>query len=454
MRVTVRVRPLDEALRALHNAIGGPMVPLYENVRVTASEKGLVVDATDLEIWLERVVEEAQVDEPGIALIPYRRLQGVVARLPRDESVTLSITQTESAEESVLQWSTGEARLFTENPGDFPVRMAMPGDGVVEVEPDSLLYMLRHTAFAAAPERGRFMINGVHLKINADGGCRACATDTARLAMVQCSLVNPGRMTAEWFVPLRAVRDLEALAEASSGRVRLGAIGQAPETAKEGKDETPEPRYLVAESWAGRWLAAVMDGNFPEYDEVMATARKRAKHTATFHPPWLLAGVKAAMSVSTEENVMVQLTFSKGGVRLEVDSANVGKAHVDVSATWDGQQRSVGFRGDLLAELLKAAGDHLLKMKFGGAHDVAVFERGPAVMYLLAPCTKEEAEGQPEPPKARQAEGGSAADGAPKAEKEAGPNPGGGTEKKRSPKRRPRKQTNPKAKKQLVKKES
>ena len=146
---------------------------MLSGVRMTASETGHVtIEATDLESYV-CMSRPATVSEPGTAIIPARKLAGLLSSLRGQVKVETT--------DAVATIRCGRGRYTLPVYGeDYPD--AQPFTGGASVYADILREAVAAvSSCCCAPNSGRAILEGVHVRI-ADGQLTATATDGRRLA--------------------------------------------------------------------------------------------------------------------------------------------------------------------------------------------------------------------------------------------------------------------------------
>ena len=342
--------------------------PLYRNVKVQASGEALWLSATDLEVSLTVRVPDVEVQEEGAALLPNARISPILGATV-DEKV--AIREDDGA--VVVEAGEGNFRILGEDPADFPDVPELPGDGAVEVDPEVLRYMIRRTTFAAASEKGRYALNGVLFVIGPGDNIEMVAADGARLAQVQKKVSNPDGVQKEFIVMLKGVERLGHLASYGKEPVRFTAT------------ET----QLIAENEVGRMACQLVEGQFPNYKEVIPTEFKVKAELPTVQ---LLSAVRRASYVTVEEAKVVDFRFSEGSLTVLAEAADVGRAEIKVAADYSGDDFQISLNPDYVEDMLAIVERESVKMRFIDRRSPCVIKSGVDYTYVISPVIREEAE--------------------------------------------------------------
>src|SRR5579872_4459538 len=137
-----------------------PAIPILSNVLIEAMDDQLVVSATDLTVSMRCYVEAKVVEEGAIAL-PARRFFQLIRELTAPQ-VKISAQTNEIAE---ITTGTSVFKINGMSKAEFPALPELNGSPEITLSASTLKAMLSKTAFSAAREDSRYMLNGVQVQI-------------------------------------------------------------------------------------------------------------------------------------------------------------------------------------------------------------------------------------------------------------------------------------------------
>jgi len=342
--------------------------PIYRNVKVEAAGGAVWLSATDLEVGLTLKVGDVEVQREGVALLPHSRLSPILGATP-DERITLR----EDDGAVVVETEDGTFRILGEDPADFPQIPELPQEGAVEIDPDVLRYMVRRTAFAAAEAKGRYALNGVLFVVGRENSIEMVAADGARLAHVKKKVSNPEGVTAEFIVMTRGVEQLARLADYGKEPVRF----------------TGTENQLLAENDAGRVVCQLVEGQFPNYHEVIPSDSKVKVQLPSKE---LLSAVRRASFLTTDQTRVVNFGFSQNALSITAESPDVGHAEVRMAVEYDGEEAQIAFNPEFLEDVLSIVERDSVKMRFTDRRSPCVIKVGLDYTYVVSPVIREEGE--------------------------------------------------------------
>jgi len=362
-----------QALHAAFQHVGGIVTstivrPIYQNVKLDATGGEVYLSATDLEVGLRIRAEKVEIEQEGSVLVPADRTSAIL-RATADDTVTF-----EGDESAVMLTSQdGRFRIVSEDPAEFADIPSLVEDALIEVDPQILRYMVQRTVFAAAEEKGRYALNGVLFLVDEEGNFEMVAADGARLADVRKKASNAGKLKVDCIVMRNGLEHAARLAGLADEPLRL----QVTET------------QLLAENSVGRLCCQLVEGQFPNFREVIP---RECKFRAELPTKGLLSAVRRAALLASEQTRVVDFHFSKGLLVLSSASPDVGEAEVRLPADYDGADIQIAFNPRYLEEMLQVVERESVKVEFNDRTSPCVIRSGLDYVYVVSPVVREEAQ--------------------------------------------------------------
>jgi DNA polymerase III subunit beta len=296
-------------------------LPVLQDLRVTATEDGLELIGSDLEIT-NRVRVPAEVEETGVAVVP--KLLGEIVRRLEQGSVTVTVT----GDEAVITAGRFSTSLRLKPAEDYP-RLASPDGEGVKVDASAFAAALRQVVRAASKDDLRPILTGVLLTAHA-GGLRLVATDSYRLA----------------------VRDLGGVSMLKEGqRVLVAAKGLAEVQRLAGDGEIEvvlRERDVVFRTSRAEVTARLIEGDFPNYEQLIPSGYP---NRLTVAREALLDALDRVQIVGqNRDNAAVRLAMSAEGLELSMSAQDVGNAQETLDAKFEGGELTAAFNPVFLRE--------------------------------------------------------------------------------------------------------
>ena len=283
--------------------------PVLTNVKVEATRDAVVVMATDLEVGIRIELEGVETVAPGAVLLPSGRLTAIVRESPAGTVFDIHCDGTAA----LVKAPRSEFRLPAEDPLEFPAVATFPAGGCVELATPLVRELVRRTVFATDSESSRYALGGVLIEM-IPAAVIAVGTDGRRLARMQGPAENRegGIGEAQPIVPARAMQLVERC---------LGGADQPVHLAVRGNE-------ILVKTGGTTISARLVDGRFPRWRDVFPD-RPDAKRVQLVAGP-LLAAVRQAAIVTSEQSKGVDFSFEPGQLVLTGRSAESGESRVEL----------------------------------------------------------------------------------------------------------------------------
>ena len=333
-------------------------LPVLQDLRLTATENGLELIGSDLEIT-NRVQVPAEVEETGVAVMP--KLLGEIVRRLEPGPVTVAVT----GDEAVITAGRFSTSLRLKPAEDYPRLASNDGSGV-RLDAAMFASALRQVVRAASKDDLRPILTGVLLTAHA-GGLRLVATDSYRLA----------------------VRDLKGVSVLGEGqRVLVAAKGLAEVQRLAGDGEIEvvlRDRDVVFRTSRAEVTARLIEGDFPNYEQLIPSGYP---NRLTVSREALLDALDRVQIVGqSRDNAAVRMSMSAEGLELTMSAQDVGNAQEALDAKFEGTELTVAFNplflrdGVEAVETTEVALETIDPLKPATLHPVD----GGEFLYLLMP---------------------------------------------------------------------
>jgi DNA polymerase-3 subunit beta len=362
MKVIAQTAALQEAL----NLAGGIVAartpkPVLQCVKLTAANKMLTVQATDLEVGCTSIITAVEVGEEGSALVPAARLAGIVRETADEESLQL---QTDK-EACLVRGASSHFRVFGYDPAEYPAvtEFAEPAD--FQVSAGQLSTMINRTLFAAAKAHSHYAISGVLWEATGKK-LTLVATDGHRLAQAKGSLKKA------------VAKDVQAIVPAKLMGLILRLVGDAEEML----DVKVLENQILLRTARSVLVGSLVQGNFPKYGDVIP---KEANRKATIQTAPFEHCIRKAALLANEESRGVKLAFAGDRVTLTSRAPEAGEAEATCVVKLEGEAVEIGFNPTFLLDALRVAGAEEITFEMNAANKPAVLKAGNDFLYVLMP---------------------------------------------------------------------
>jgi len=269
--------------------------------------------------------------KPGTVALSAKKLYDIARELPQ-ASVEL---QADADLQVAIRCQRTNFRMKGLPREEFPSLPDLKGDGDIALEAKLFRDMLRKTLFAVSSDQTRYALTGVLIQIQ-PAEVRMVSTDGHRLALVRIPRpAGKGAGTLEALVPKKAM--VEALKvtreEGSDIRMRLA------------------DNQLIIEQEASTLVARLIDGQFPNYDQVIPPP---TPSKITIGAEILRGALRRTSAIMGERTTATEFEFRSGRVAVSCVNMDLGEAHEELEASYDGDGFKVGFNARYILDFLAA----------------------------------------------------------------------------------------------------
>lgn len=361
MELRIEREALGKELSIISRAAGKKaVIQAYNYVHIVAEPmQPLRLETTDGTIAIKSTALSATIDKSGEAMVPALRLLEIVKAMVGPE---VSI-KADGAGPVKIACGGFKSNLATLAAEDFP-KLPDPEGAHVVLDAKAVGRLIRQVRYACTGADDRFFLNGAQIS-GKDGMVRLAATDAHRLAV--SSWKSASEIPA-MLIPSFTMDALAALLESSP---------------------VSDTTYVQAENHiffiAGNRILASrrMDGNFPAYERIIP---KSYTASCSVNRSLLQAALKRVMLVQSQTVRAVNITMSDGGVRLDLQTVEVGEADEMVEAKHTGPELKVRVQGAYLDDALDvAASETVLLESEGGDTRPLVIRDGEEALSVIMP---------------------------------------------------------------------
>ncbi len=334
--------------------------PVLENVCLVATDNALEFLATDEEVAMRYTLDDVQVGETGVAVIPARIAMEVVRDLS-GEMCQIEMIGTRCRISSNLD----HCDLVTADPDEFPVIGRFEATQHISIQGGVLAKLISQTSFAAAREPGRYAMHGIQLTLPGDR-LQLVATDGRRLAKVSTVVDTQGITTDPLIVPTRGMQLFSRVIADPLDQVHL---------------EFSNDRIGMRTRGA-QVFSRVIEGQFPIYDALFPE-----EHKYEVEVDRDVFGQKLRLAASVGQEQGVRMELSSGKIGLFVRSISRGEAEASMEAEYQGEDAEIAFRPDFVLEGVKRCESDRLTLSFNGPSSPGEFRLGADYRYVVMPVT-------------------------------------------------------------------
>ncbi|MGZ8630256.1 MAG: DNA polymerase III subunit beta [Actinomycetota bacterium] len=350
---------LSEGLQTVQRGVSSrPGIPALTGVLIEATVDGrITLTTTDLEVSA-RLATQAQVSGSGVALVPARLLGDTVKSLS-DAPVDVETDQSQAH----IQCAAYEGTLRLLPAEDFP-GLQEPSGTKITAEAGAFAEAVHQVARGASRDEARPVLTGVLIEVSREGVVMV-ATDSYRLAVRELVATADGEGKA--IVPERALSE--------AGR----AAAADEKTSLEIFVDESQVAFRIGELTL---TSRLIEGEFPNYRQLLPETHESR---LTISRQQLLDAVNR-VGLLARDSTPVRLEFNALGVKISSSSPDLGQAVETVEARYEGDDLTVAFNPQYLADGLRAANGESVRLDVrDGLKPGVVRGDGDEFTYLVMP---------------------------------------------------------------------
>jgi DNA polymerase-3 subunit beta len=350
MRIIIERDTLAEAVAWVARSLPTrPVLPILSGMLLEASAGVLTLSCFDYEVSA-RIQVDAEVAEPGTALVPGRLLAEITRSLPPQP-----VEVDHEKDDVIVTCGPASFTLVTLPVKEYPRLPELPLLAGT-VDGGALATAIGQVAPAASRDDTLPVITGVNVEIDA-GSIRLVATDRYRLAIRELGW-NPARpdTRSTMLVPAKTLSDAaRMMAPGVPVRVMIRgelASSAARAAAASAGDSLHAAEAMIGFESAGRRLTTRLIAG--EYIKYMSRFPEGFGSRGDMPAIPLTEAVKRVALVA-ERGSSVRLSFGQGKVTIEAGTEGQARARETVAADFTGEETAIAFSPHYLMDGLGAA---------------------------------------------------------------------------------------------------
>ncbi len=337
-----------------------PAIPILSNVLIEAIDDQLIVNATDLTVSMRCYVEAKVVEEGAIAL-PARRFFQLIRELTAPQ-VKISSQTNEVAE---ITTGTSVFKINGMNKAEFPALPDLTGSPEISLPNSVLKDMFSKTAFSAAREDSRYMLNGVHVQI-AQQKVTFIGTDGKRLAKTSVKVAIDPSIQGTYVIPLKAVEEMIKMLDDSDTPVSL-SLAHDKVSLENG------PLTLITK---------LLSGQYPDVERVIPA---QLAQNFAIHREELMSLLRQISLFTSEMSSSVRFSFETGQLHLAAMSSEIGEGRVSMPVDYSGPKLEIAFNPFFFLDILRHSKDETFRFGLNDPHNPGLITDSTQALFVIMP---------------------------------------------------------------------
>lgn len=324
-------------------------LPILSHVLLDAGSDTVSLFGTDLDVGLRKQVA-AEVLAPGAITLSAKKLYEVAKELP---SAPIDL-QADPDLQVAISCQRSNFRMKGLSREEFPSLPDLRGGDELLLDAKLFRDVLRKTLFAVSSDQTRYALTGVLLQAHSNA-LNVVATDGHRLALVRMPRPEKsGTAVIEALIPKKAMVEAVKIARDEVGEIRIRL----------------SDNQLILQQDTTTLVARLIDGQFPNYDQVVPTftpnqidIAKNALHGA----------LRRTSAIMGERTTPTEFDFQPGRVLISCVNMDLGEAHEEVETSYSGEGVKIGFNARYILEFLSAVDSDVIRLHLTDPLSPAIF---------------------------------------------------------------------------------
>lgn len=223
MKLKIKKSVLMENLNKVSKAISTKnLIPTLAGIKFDLTKEGLLLTASNNDITIQKFIKvekkNMEIDQEGIVILQGKDILEIVRVIP-DENINLEVVD----DAKVLIYTDDERikyDLNVINKNDYPNVNLEKSEKFIILDTNSLLDIVKETAFATSNDESRPVLTGISFKINGDL-LECIATDSYRLARKNIRLSKPVEENYNIIIPGKNIIEFSRILDASSKEIKI-----------------------------------------------------------------------------------------------------------------------------------------------------------------------------------------------------------------------------------------
>ncbi len=333
MKLKVPKSTLDKALKAVCRAVPNKGIqPILNNILLENSNGHLLLNATDLDFYIEAKIPSTNID-PGRITLSAKKLEEIVAKLDDDD---VSIDVNIGTNEAKLECNSAHFDLLGISAEDFPEFKKPTSENFFSVEASKLARALNLVSFSASRFDINNILGGVYMCIT-DGVLELAATDGNRLSSYELKLENaPTELEGkEVVVPVKVIDEVNKIIESSVDENVEIAFLNSQIVIK------TEDRFVVSR---------LLDGVYPKYKQLIP---KESDKIAQLDRKAFYSSLERVAVMANERTNLVKLSFNENLLDIQSSNLDLGGAEDNMEVEYMGEPIDIFFNVKYMLEAIK-----------------------------------------------------------------------------------------------------
>ena len=323
---------VEELIEPLQTVIGvvekKQTLPILSHVLIQLKGNKITLTTTDMELEIS-ASNKIKSDVEITFTIYAKDLIDIVRKLPEKTQIKFKIEENKV----YLNANKNTFELNTFNHLDFPALPKTQNSSIIKIKQDTLKELIENTSFSMGNQDIRAYLNGLFFELNKDS-LTVVATDGHRLSIGEVSQESSLEEKKTVILPRKAVLELTKLLNKSTQSIAEIHLSD---------------NYFSLIDSSTKIISRLIDGNFPNYKQVMPTD---FSNTIVIDREDFLSSLQQASIFVDERTKGVKLVFREDKLSIFSHSER-GRAETQIEVTKQEKELEIAFNIHYLISVLE-----------------------------------------------------------------------------------------------------
>jgi len=320
------------------------IMPILSNILIDFEKKETKIISTDIE--LSAIIKnEFQSGYEKKVVVHGRKIVEILREMEMGE-IELEIKENTM---KIKQKNT-EITLSLQDPEEFPEIKGITGVECLTANGRVFIEMMEKVVFAISTDETRYILTGMHM-VGKNGKIKLVGTDGFRMALYQTNIEH--------------LKDFKGITIPKRSVLEIEKIIDGEEQILISTDE----KHVQVNSKTGMILTRTIEGNFPDYENVIPAGNK---NIVSVNKEMFLRGLKK-VSALIGKNEPVRFSLKKDMLLLESESEiGYGKEQLDLD--YGGEEMTLYFNIRFLTDVLTHIESENVVLRAPSTYGAVIFE--------------------------------------------------------------------------------
>ncbi len=339
--------------------------PVLQNVKISAEDDRVLLQATDTELGIRLEAEGTEITEKGNAILPTRRFKSIL-----QESLDKTLSIETKGDKAIISGQRSRFNLATQSADDFPDLDSFTETSYHSIPGKALRELIKRTTFATDEENTRYTLGGTSVEFG-ENDMIAVATDGRRLAVQKAGAesVNDHLSTTPAIFPPKALLLIERALGDGAENVQIAVSSNR--ALIQYKDTVIFTRLI--------------EGRFPNWRKIIPPVEGKSR--VDLLAGALLNAVRQAAIVASEKQPGVHFTLDAGKLELQAQGAEIGDSKIETPVSYEGPKREVRLDPRFVIDFLRVLDAEKNVAIFISENEPVLFTTDDDYTYVVMPLS-------------------------------------------------------------------